>query len=78
MAKKKGTTEKRYAVDLRGVNLELLGAFMGVPRIVELLDEWGKANWFSTWDNSQAFWTIPVRQEDRRYLAYYAWYQGRY
>ena len=78
LAKKKGTTEKRYAVDLRGVNLELLGAFMGVPRIDELLDEWGKASWFSTWDNSQAFWTIPVRQEDRRYLAYYAWYQGRY
>ena len=78
LAKKKGTTEKRYAVDLRGVNLELLGAFMGVPRIDELLDEWGKASWFSTWDNSQAFWTIPVRLEDRKYLAYYAWYQGRY
>ena len=28
LAKKKGTTEKRYAVDLRGENLELLGACM--------------------------------------------------
>ena len=25
LAKKKGTTEKRYAVDLRGLNLEILG-----------------------------------------------------
>ena len=74
LAKKKGTTEKRYAIDLGGVHLELLGAFMGVPCIDELFDESGKASWFITWDNSQAFWTIPVRQEDRGYLAYYAWY----
>ena len=46
LAKKKGTTEKRYAFDLRGLNLEILGCAMGVPRIDELLDAWGKANWF--------------------------------
>ena len=71
MTKKKGATEKRYAADLRGVKLELLGASMGMVRIDKLLHEWGKANWYSTWDNSQAFWTIPVRLEDRKYLAYY-------
>ena len=30
MAKKKGTTDKRYAVDYRGLNLELLGNSMGL------------------------------------------------
>ena len=30
LAKKKGTTEKRYAVDLRGLNLGILGCAMGV------------------------------------------------
>ena len=78
LAKKKGTTEKRYAVDLRGLNLEILGCAMGVPRIDELLDAWGKASWFSTWDNAAAFWSIPIREEDKKYFAYYAWYQGRY
>ena len=78
LAKKKGTTEKRYAVDLRGLNLEILGCAMGVPRIDELLDSWGKASWFSTWDNAAAFWSIPIRQEDKKYFGYYAWYEGRY
>ena len=78
LAKKKGTTEKRYAVDLRGLNLEILGCAMDVPRIDELLDAWGKASWFSTWDNAAAFWSIPIREEDKKFFAYYAWYQGRY
>ena len=78
LAKKKGTTEKRYAVDLRGLNLEILGCAMGVPRIDELLDRWGKASWYSTWDNAAAFWSIPIRKEDKKYFAYYAWYQGSY
>ena len=52
LAKKKGTTEKRYAVDLKGLNLEILGCAMGAPRIDELLDRWGKGAWFSTWGNA--------------------------
>ena len=36
MAKKKGTTDKQYAVDYRGLNLELLGNSRGVPRIDDL------------------------------------------
>ena len=51
---------------------------MGVPRIDELLDAWGKANWFSTWDNAAAFWSIPIREEDKKYFVYYAWNQGQY
>ena len=46
MAKKKGTTDKRYAVDYRGLNLELFENSMGVPRIDDLLDHWAKASWF--------------------------------
>ena len=38
LTKKKNTTEKRYAVDLRGLNLEILGCAMGVARIDEPLD----------------------------------------
>ena len=42
MAKKKGTTDKRYAVDYRGLSLELLENSMDVPRIDDLLDHWAK------------------------------------
>ena len=43
-----GTTDKRYAVDYRGLNPELMGNVIGVPRIDDLLDHWDKANYFST------------------------------
>ena len=84
LAKKKGTNEKRYAVDPRGLNLEILGCAMGVPRIDELLDRWGNASWYSTWDNAAVFWSIPIREQDKKYFAYYdissysSRYQGRY
>ena len=58
--------------------MEILGCAMGVPRIDELLDRWGKASWYSTWDSATAFSSIPIREEDNKYFAYYAWYQGRY
>ena len=38
MAKKKGTTDKRYAIDYRGLNQVLIGNVIGVPRIDDLLD----------------------------------------
>ena len=76
MAKKKGTTDKRYAVDYRGLNLELLGNSMGVPRIDDLLDHWAKASWFSTTDLASAFWSIPMRESDKKYTAFHAYCDG--
>ena len=43
MAKKKGTSDKRYVVDYRGLNENLLGNVICVPRIDDLLDTWSKA-----------------------------------
>ena len=57
---KNGTTDKRYEVDYRGLNQELMGNVIGVPRIDDLLDHWDKANYFSTFDLASAFWSIPV------------------
>ena len=47
MAKKKGTTDKRCAVEYRGLNLELLGNIMGVPRIDDLLDAYSITPFFN-------------------------------
>ena len=68
MAKKKGTTDMRYAVDCRGLNQELMGNVIGVPRIDDLLDHWGKADFFSTFDLASAFWSIPMRKSDKNTL----------
>ena len=65
MAKKKGTSDKRYAVDYRGLNAELIGNVIGVPRIDDLLDTWSKSKWWSTFDLAAAFWSIPMRDQDR-------------
>ena len=46
MAKKKGTSDKRYAVGYRGLNAELIGNVIGVPRIDDLLDTWSKSKWW--------------------------------
>jgi hypothetical protein len=78
LAKKKGTDKKRYAVDLRGLNEEAIGNAIGVPRLDDLLENWARARWLSTWDAASAFWSIPIRSEDRKYFAYHAWYEGRY
>ena len=45
MAKKKGTSDKRYVVDDRSRNAELIGNVIGVPRIDDLLDTWSKSKW---------------------------------
>ena len=78
MAKKKGATDKRYAVSYRGLNSELLGNSMGVPRIDGLLDHWAKASWFSTTDLASAFWSIPMRESDtcKKYTTLHAYCDG--
>ena len=48
MAKKRGTSDKRYVVDYRGLNAELIGNVIGVSRIDDLLDTWSNSKSWST------------------------------
>ena len=68
MAKKKDATDKRYAVDYRGLNQELMGKVIGVPRIDDLSDHWDNANFFSKFHLASAFWSIPMRKSDKKYI----------
>ena len=61
-------------VDYRGLNLELLGNSMGVPRIDDLLDHWVNAS--STTDLASTFWSIPMRESDKKYTAFHAYCDG--
>ena len=49
---------------------------MGVPRIDDLLDHWAKASWFSTTDLASTFWSIPMRESDKKYTAFHAYCNG--
>ena len=53
-----------------------MGNVIGVPRIDDLLDHWGKANFFSTFDLASAFWSIPMRKSDKKYTAFHAYCDG--
>ena len=75
MAKKKGTSDKRYVVDYRGLNAKLIGNIIGVPRIDDLLDTWSKSKWWSTFDLAAAFWSIPMRESDKKFTAFH-WEAG--
>ena len=76
MAKKKCTSDKRYAVDYMGLNAELIGNVIGVPRIDDLLDTWSKSKWWSTFDLAAAFWSIPMRESDKKFAAFHAYCDG--
>ena len=76
IAKKKGTTNKRYAVDYRGLNQDLMNNVIGVPRIDDLLDHWDKPNLFSTFDLASAFRSLPMRKFDKTYTAFHAYCDG--
>ena len=78
MAAKKGTTDKRAAVDYRGVNEDLVGNAQGVPRMDDLLESLSKASWFSTHDLATAFWSVPMRHQGKKYTAFHAYYDGSF
>jgi hypothetical protein len=78
LASKKGTSEKRAAVDYRGVNEDLCGCAQGVPRMDDLLESLSNASWFSTYDLASAFWSIPMRPKDKKYTAFHAYYDDSF
>ena len=41
---------------------------IGVPRIDDLLDHRGKAKYFSVFELPSAFWWMPMRKSDKKYV----------
>ena len=77
MAKKKGTTDKRYAVDYTDLNQERIGNVIGVPRIDDLLDTWSRSMWWSNFDLAATFRSFPMEEEDKKSTAFHAYCDGR-
>ena len=68
----------RYAIDLRPVNDCIFADKFPMGNMEEILGKLGKHSLFSTYDVSAGFWGLRVREQDRKYLAFHAVWQGHW
>jgi len=66
--KKDGTL--RFCVDYRNLNSVTIADSYPLPRMDELLDELGGTSVFTLLDSRSAYWSIPVKPEDRPKTAF--------
>lgn len=70
---KKGTDgEKKWrlVVDFRQLNKKIVPDKFPLPRIDEILDQLGRAKYFSTLDLMSGFHQIPIEEQDKKYTAF--------
>lgn len=72
--KKAGNNSKKWrlVVDFRQLNKKVLADKFPLPRIDIILDQLGRAKYFSTLDLMSGFHQIPLDQESRKYTAFSA------
>lgn len=70
--KKSGDKKWRLVVDFRQLNKKLLADKFPLPRIDVILDQLGRAKYFSTLDLMSGFHQIRLDQESRKYTAFSA------
>jgi transposase InsO family protein len=70
LAKKTGTTEKRFCVDYRKLNDITIKDAYPMPRIDDTLDKLSRAQWFSVLDMASGYWQILLDPEDREKTAF--------
>lgn len=77
---KKGTNSEkkwRLVVDFRQLNKQILADKFPLTRIDDILDQLGRAKWFSTLDLMSGFLQIPLDEKSRQYTAF-STENGRY
>lgn len=65
-----GTKKWRLVVDFRQLNKKILADKFPLPRIDTILDQLGRAKYFSTLDLMAGFHQIPLDPEARKYTAF--------
>ena len=68
--KKEDGRRTRLCIDFRDLNKLVVPESHPFPRIEDLVVKAGKCRWFSCFDINSAFWTIPLREEDREKTAF--------
>ena len=64
------TKKWRLVVDFRQLNKKILADKFPLPRIDSILDQLGRAKYFSTLDLMAGFHQIPLEEEARKYTAF--------
>lgn len=71
VSKKSTTNDKKWrlVVDFRQLNKRICADKFPLPRIEEILDQLGRAKYFSTLDLKSGFHQIPLTEESKQYTA---------
>jgi hypothetical protein len=67
---KKSDGKDRFCVDFRKLNLNTKKDVYPLPRVDDMLDALGKADYFSVLDLQSGFWQIPLNPEDMEKTAF--------
>lgn len=65
------TKKWRLVVDFRQLNKKVLADKFPLPRIDTILDQLGRAKYFTTLDLMSGFYQIPLDQNSRKYTAFF-------
>jgi hypothetical protein len=69
---KKADGSDRFCVDFRKLNSITKKDFYPLPRVDDMLDALGKADYFTVLDLQSGFWQVPLHPEDREKTAFSA------
>ena len=67
---KKKNGKLRFCVDYRKLNSITKKDTYPLPRIDEMLDNLGKAKWFTSLDLTSGYWQVQVKEEDKEKTAF--------
>lgn len=68
--KKEDNARTRLCIDYRGLNQIAVPDCYPFPRIEDIIEKTIDAEFFSILDINSAFWSIPIKKEDRQKLAF--------
>ena len=68
--KKEDGKRSRLCIDFREINKLVVPESQPFPRIEDIVVKAVNCRWFSTFDINSAFWSIPLKEEDREKTAF--------
>ena len=70
LAEKKGEGRTRLCIDYRKLNAITVPDYQPIPRIDDILDHLGKAEFFTTLDVTSGYWHVRMHPDDVQKTAF--------